>query len=52
MVVKKKDDEGNYTDFRKCGDYRPINALTPLDKYPLPLIEDIFDDMKGAKIFS
>ena len=35
VVVKKKDDEGNYTDFRKCGDYWPINALTPLDKYPL-----------------
>ena len=52
MVVKKKDDEGNYTDFRKCGDYRPINALTPLDTYALPFIEDIFDDMKGAKIFS
>ena len=52
MVVKKKDNEGNYTDFRKCGDYRPINALTPLDKYTLPLIEDIFDDMKGAKIFN
>ena len=26
VVVRKKDEEGNYTDYRKCGDYRPLNA--------------------------
>ena len=52
VVVRKKDDMGNYTDFRKCGDYRPLNAETNLDRYQLPLIESIFNDMKGAKIFS
>ena len=25
VVVRKKDENGNYTDFRKCGDYRPLN---------------------------
>ena len=25
VVVRKKDAEGNYTDFRQCGDYRPLN---------------------------
>ena len=41
VVVRKKDAEGNYTDFRQCGDYRPLNLETTLDRYPLPGIEDI-----------
>ena len=52
VVVRKKDENGEYTDFRKCGDYRPINLETDLDRYQLPLIESIFNDMKGANIFS
>ena len=52
MVVRKKDSDGNYTDFRQCGDYRPLNAETNLDRYPLPSIEEIFNAMKGATIFS
>ena len=52
VVVRKKDEHGEYTDFRKCGDYRPINSETDLDRYQLPLIETIFNEMKGAKIFS
>ena len=38
VVVRKKDEDGNYTDFRKCGDYRPLNLETDLDRYQLPLI--------------
>ena len=52
VVVGKKDDKGIYTEFRKCGDYRPLNAETTLDRYQLPLIESIFNDMKGAQLFS
>ena len=52
VVVRKKDAEGNYTDFRQCGDYRPLNLETTLDRYPLPGIEDIFNAMGGATIFS
>ena len=52
MVVQKKDAEGNSTDFRQCGDYRPLNLETTLDRYPLPGIEDIFNAMEGATIFS
>ena len=51
-MVRKKDDKGIYTEFRKCGDYRPLNAETTLDRYQLLLIESIFNDMKGAQIFS
>ena len=52
VVVRKNDEAGNYTDFRQCGDYRPINAESTLDRYPLPSVEDIFNQMGGAKIFS
>ena len=52
VVVRKEDAEGNYTDFRQCGDYRPLNLETTLDRYPLPGIEDIFNAMGGATIFS
>ena len=52
VVVLKKDEHGSYTDFRQCGDYRPLNMETTLNRYPLPRIEDIFNKMGGAKIFS
>jgi hypothetical protein len=35
-----------------CVDYRSLNEVTIKNKYPLPRIEELFDQMKGAKIFS
>jgi hypothetical protein len=37
---------------RMCVDYRSLNEVTIKNKYPLPLIEDLFDQMKGASLFS
>jgi hypothetical protein len=37
---------------RMCVDYRSLNEVIIKNKYPLPWIEDLFDQMKGAKIFS
>jgi hypothetical protein len=37
---------------RMCVDYRSLNEVTIKNKYPLPRIEDPFDQMKGASIFS
>jgi hypothetical protein len=37
---------------RMCVDYRSLNVVTIMNKYPLPRIEDLFDQMRGAKIFS
>jgi hypothetical protein len=35
-----------------CVDYRSINGITINNKYPLPRIEDFFDQMRGARVFS
>jgi hypothetical protein len=35
-----------------CVDYRSLNEVIIKNKYPLPRIEDLFDQMKGASIFS
>jgi hypothetical protein len=37
---------------RMCVDYRSLNEVTIKNKYPLPRIEDLFDQMRGAKVFS
>ena len=52
VVVRKKDEDGNYTDFRQCGDYMPLNQETTLDRYPLPNIEYIFNHIGGGTVFS
>ena len=35
-----------------CVDYRKLNAVTVRDQYPLPQIQDIFDQVGGSTIFS
>ncbi|CAA0830064.1 Uncharacterized mitochondrial protein AtMg00860, partial [Striga hermonthica] len=47
VFVKKKDGS-----MRMCIDYRELNTLTVKNKYPLPRIEDLFDQLRGASIFS
>jgi hypothetical protein len=37
---------------RLCVDYRKLNEVTIKNKYPLPMIEDLFDQLNGAKVFS
>jgi hypothetical protein len=37
---------------RMCVDYRSLNEVTIKNKYPLARIEDLFDQMKGASVFS
>jgi hypothetical protein len=47
LFVKKKDNS-----LRLCVDYRPLNAVTTKNKYPLPRIDILFDQLAGAKVFS
>ena len=37
---------------RMCVDYRQLNDVTIKNKYPLPRIDDLFDQLSGAKVFS
>ena len=37
---------------RLCIDYRQLNKVTVRNKYPLPRIDDLFDQLQGAKVFS
>jgi hypothetical protein len=37
---------------RMCMDYRALNELTVKNKYPLPWIDDLFDQLRGASVFS
>jgi hypothetical protein len=47
LYVKKKDQS-----LRLCVDYRPLNIMTIKNKYSLPRIDILFDQLAGAKIFS
>ncbi|KAK8619690.1 hypothetical protein V6N13_135972 [Hibiscus sabdariffa] len=47
LFVKKKDGS-----LRLCIDYRKLNNLTVKNKYPLPRIDDLFDQFRGATVFS
>jgi hypothetical protein len=47
LFMKKKDES-----LRLCIDYRPLNAVTIKNKYPLPRIDVLFDQLVGAKVFS
>jgi hypothetical protein len=47
IFVKKKDQT-----LRMCVDYKPLNEVTIKNKYPLPRIDILFDQLIGARVFS
>ncbi|GJV91920.1 putative reverse transcriptase domain-containing protein [Tanacetum coccineum] len=47
LFVKKKD-----WSFRMCIDYRELNKLIVKNRYPLPRIDDLFDQLQGSRVYS
>ncbi|GJV47664.1 putative reverse transcriptase domain-containing protein [Tanacetum coccineum] len=47
LFVKKKD-----RSFQMCIDYRELNKLTVKNRYPLPRIDDLFDQLQGSRVYS
>jgi len=48
----KKDSAGLWTEKRMCKDYRHLNLVTPQNKYPIPIPEELFDSIGESNIFT
>ena len=47
LFAKKKDKT-----FRLCIEYKQLNKVTIKNRYPLPRIDDLFDQLRGARVYS
>jgi hypothetical protein len=50
-MLATKDFVGLWTEKRMCEDYKPLNFVTPQIKYPMPILEELFDNIGDSNIF-
>jgi hypothetical protein len=50
-MLAKKDSTRLWIEKRMCEDYRPLNLVTPQDMYPMPILEELFDNIGDSNIF-
>ncbi len=48
----KKDSTRLWTEKKMCRDYRPLNLVTPQDRYPMPIPKEMFDSIGDSNIFT
>jgi hypothetical protein len=48
----KKDSTRLWIEKKVCRDYRPLNMVTPQDKYPMPIPEEVFNSIRDSNIFT
>jgi hypothetical protein len=52
VMPTKKDSSKLWTKKRMCRDYRPFNLVTPQDRYPMPILKELFDSIGDSNIFT
>jgi len=52
IMPTKRDSTRLWTEKRMCGDYRPLNLVTPQDRCPMPILEKLFDSIGDLNIFT
>jgi hypothetical protein len=48
----KKDSTRLWIEKRMCGHYKPLNLVTPQERYPMPILEELFNNIGDANIFT
>jgi hypothetical protein len=47
-----KDSARLWIEKKVCRDYRPLNLVTPHDRYPMPILEKLFNNIGNSNIFT